>query len=57
MMNEASRILNALSGIRIGVQPEEYEIHAEIARMLGGNEREARDYAEKLLKTKGRINK
>ncbi|MBR4820261.1 DNA repair protein RecN, partial [bacterium] len=29
----------------------------ELSRMLGGNEREARDYAEKLLKTKGRINK
>ncbi len=29
----------------------------ELSRMLGGSEREARDYAEKLLKTKGRINK
>ena len=29
----------------------------ELSRMLGGNEREARDYAEKLLKTKGRTSK
>ena len=29
----------------------------ELSRMLGGNEQEARDYAEKLLKTKGRTNK
>ena len=29
----------------------------ELSRMLGGKEQEARDYAEKLLKTKGRTNK
>jgi len=34
MTNEISRILNALNAIRIGVQPEEYEIHSEIARAL-----------------------
>ena len=33
-MNDVSAILHALSAIRIGAQPEEYEIHAEIARAL-----------------------
>ena len=33
-MNEMERILAALSAIRVPAQPEEYEIHAEIARAL-----------------------
>ena len=33
-MNEIQTILNALSGLRIGPQPEEYEIHDAIARAL-----------------------
>ena len=33
-MNEMERILAALSAIRVAAQPEEYEIHAEIARAL-----------------------
>ena len=33
-MNELEHILAALSAIRVSAQPEEYEIHAEIARAL-----------------------
>ena len=33
-MNELERILAALSNLRVAAQPEEYEIHAEIARAL-----------------------
>ena len=33
-MNELQSILNALSALRIGPQPEEYEIHREIAHAL-----------------------
>ena len=33
-MNELDRILAALSAIRVSAQPEEYEIHEEIARAL-----------------------
>ena len=33
-MGEVKQILAALSAIRIPAQPEEYEIHAEIARAL-----------------------
>ena len=33
-MNELERILEALSAVRVPAQPEEYEIHAEIARVL-----------------------
>ena len=33
-MNDMDRILAALSAIRVPAQPEEYEIHAEIARAL-----------------------
>ena len=33
-MNEMERILAALSAIRMPAQPEEYEIHTEIARAL-----------------------
>ena len=33
-MNELERILTALSAVRVPAQPEEYEIHAEIAKAL-----------------------
>ena len=33
-MNELDRILAALSAVRVPAQPEEYEIHTEIARAL-----------------------
>lgn len=33
-MIEVRRILEALSGLRVPAQPEEYEIHSEIARAL-----------------------
>ena len=33
-MSDMERILAALSAIRVPAQPEEYEIHAEIARAL-----------------------
>lgn len=33
-MNDVKQILSALSSIRISAQPEEYEIHSEIARAL-----------------------
>ena len=33
-MNDMEKILAALSAIRVPAQPEEYEIHAEIARAL-----------------------
>ena len=33
-MNELNHILAALSVVRVPAQPEEYEIHAEIARVL-----------------------
>lgn len=42
----------------VAITPVEGEKRKEeLSRMLGGNEQEARDYAEKLLKTKGRTNK
>ena len=34
-MTDIQSILQALSAIRMPAQPEEYEIHAEIARVLG----------------------
>ena len=34
IVNDMERILSALSAIRMPAQPEEYEIHAEIARAL-----------------------
>lgn len=33
-MSEIERIVAALSDIRVSAQPEEYEIHAEVARAL-----------------------
>ena len=33
-MSEIERILTALSSIRVPAQPEEYEIHTEVARAL-----------------------
>lgn len=33
-MSEMQRILSALSALRIGPQPEEYDIHREVARVL-----------------------
>lgn len=42
----------------VAITPVEGERRKEeLSRMLGGKEQEARDYAEKLLKTKGRTNK